>query len=143
MVDRLLMDFGVGNRSNIYQKSIQKAIENKMQVGMDFGWLLDRFLVDLGAKLGVKLRPSWHQNRRKWGTKTMSKNHQKSGDAMVRGGPQGYARKSGPAPLPAKQLGTLPYRAGGPGPDIHIHIPRASPPAAGPPIDPPSSELRS
>ena len=26
-----------------------------MQVGMDFGWLLDRFLVDFGLKLGVKL----------------------------------------------------------------------------------------
>ena len=63
-----------------------------MKVGMDFGWLLDRFLVDFGSKLGVKLGLSWHQNRKKWGTKTMSTNHQKSGDAMVRewyaGGPQ-------------------------------------------------------
>ena len=62
-----------------------------MQVGMAFGWLLDRFSMDFGAKLGVKLGPSWHQNRRKWGAKTMSKNHQKSGDAVVRkwyaGGP--------------------------------------------------------
>ena len=74
------------------QKSIQKAIESKMQVGMDFGWLLDRFLVDLGPNLWVKLGPSWHQDRRKWGTKTMSKNHQKSGAAVVggwsTGGPQ-------------------------------------------------------
>ena len=64
-----------------------------MQVGMDFGWLLDRFLMDFEPKLGVKLGPSWHQDRRKWGTKTMSKNHQKSGDASGRtwyaGGPQG------------------------------------------------------
>ena len=59
-----------------------------MEVGMDFGWLLDRLLVDFGPKLGVKLGPSWHQNRRKWGTKTMSKNHQKSGDAVVRSGTQ-------------------------------------------------------
>ena len=62
---------------------------------MHLGWLLERFLVDLGAKLGVKLEPSWHQNRRKWGTKTMSKNHQKSGDAVVRGW---YAVVGGPGP---------------------------------------------
>ena len=61
-----------------------KAIRNKMQFGMDFGGLLDRFWSDSGPKLGAKLEPSWHQNRRKRGTKTMSKNHQKSGDAVVR-----------------------------------------------------------
>ena len=55
-----------------------------MQVGMDFGWLLERFLMDLGPKLGIKLGASWHPNRRKFGTKTMSKTHQKSGDAVVR-----------------------------------------------------------
>ena len=49
-----------------------------MQVGMDFGWLLDRFLVDLGPKLGAKLGPSWHQNRKKSDAKTMSKKHTKS-----------------------------------------------------------------
>ena len=47
-----------------------------MEVGMDFGWLMDRFLVDFGPKLGVKLGPSWHQDRRKFGTKTMSKKHE-------------------------------------------------------------------
>ena len=52
-----------------------------MQVEMDFGWLLDRFLVDFEPKLGAKLGPSWHQNLRKWGTKTMSKNHQKKSHA--------------------------------------------------------------
>ena len=30
-----------------------------MQVEMDFGWLLDRFLADFGTKLGAKLEPSW------------------------------------------------------------------------------------
>ena len=55
---------------------------------MHLGWLLERFWVDFGAKLGVELEPSWHQNLRKWGTKTMSKNYQKSGAAMVRSGPQ-------------------------------------------------------
>ena len=52
---------------------IRKAIANKMKVGMDFGWLLDGFLVDCWAKLEVKLGPSRHRNRRKWGTKAMSK----------------------------------------------------------------------
>ena len=89
------MDLGVENLSKINQKSIQKAIENKMEVGMDFGWLLDRFLVDLGPKLGVKLGPSWHPNRKKWGTKTMSTNYQKSEDAVLR---EWYASKFGPGP---------------------------------------------
>ena len=78
------MDLGVNNHSNIDQQSIQNEIENKMQVEMDFGWLLDRFLVDFEPKLGAKLGSSWHQNLRKWGTKTMSKNHLKSGAAGVR-----------------------------------------------------------
>ena len=93
------MDFGVENRSKIDQKSIQKAIENKMQVGMDFGWLLDRFLIDLGAKLGAKVGPSWHQNRKKWGTKTMLKNHEKSSHAGIRGWYAGGTRVVlGPGP---------------------------------------------
>ena len=35
-----------------------------MDVGMDFGWLLDRFLIDLGTILGGKLAPNWHQNKK-------------------------------------------------------------------------------
>ena len=97
LIDFLLVcdTFLLENRSKINQKSIRKAIENKMEVGMDFGWLLDRFLMDFGPKLGVKLGSSWHQNRRKWGTKTMSKNHQKSGAAVVR---RWSASESGPGP---------------------------------------------
>ena len=49
-------------------------IDDKMDVGMDVGRLLDRFLVDLGTILGGKLAPSWHQNQKKEGTKLMSKN---------------------------------------------------------------------
>ena len=49
-----------------------------MQVGVHFGWLLDGFLIDFGTTLGAKLGPSWQQNRKKWGTKAMSENHQKS-----------------------------------------------------------------
>ena len=55
---------------------------------MHLGWLLERFGVDFGPKLGGKLGLSWHQDRRKWGTKTMSKNHQKSRAAVVREGTQ-------------------------------------------------------
>ena len=51
-----------------------------MQVGLEFGTLLDRFLADFGAKLGGKLDPR-HQNPENWGTKTMLKNHQTSGHA--------------------------------------------------------------
>ena len=45
-----------------------------MDVGIDFGWLLDRFLMDFGTVLGGKLAPSWHQNSKKEGTKTISEN---------------------------------------------------------------------
>ncbi len=72
------------NQTKIDQKSIQKGIENKMQVEMDFGWLLGRFFVDFEPKLGAKLGPSWHQNLRKWGTKTRSKNQSKNRDASSR-----------------------------------------------------------
>ena len=61
-----------------------KTIDDKMDVGLDFGGLLGRFLVDFGSKLGAKLRSSWHQNRKNEGPKTMSKNHQKNGDAGSR-----------------------------------------------------------
>ena len=47
-------------------------IDDKMDVGMDFGWLLDRFLVDLATKLGGKLLSSWHKNPVKSDTKTSS-----------------------------------------------------------------------
>ena len=56
---------------------MKKEIDDKMDVGLGFGWLLGRFLVDFGTKLGGKLGSSWHQNPIKWDTKTMSKNHQK------------------------------------------------------------------
>ena len=37
-----------------------------MQVGLEFGTLLGRILVEFGAKLGGKLDPSWHQNPEKF-----------------------------------------------------------------------------
>ena len=61
---------------------IQKAIENKMQVGMDFGWLLDRSLVDFEAKLGFKLAPKSEE----MGYQDDVENHQKTRDASSRGG---------------------------------------------------------
>ena len=39
---------------------MKKVIDDKMDVGMDFGWLLDRFLVDFGtrsAQEGAKMSP--------------------------------------------------------------------------------------
>ena len=71
--DRFLINFGVENRSKIDQTSIKKAIKNMMRFWIDFGWLLDRFLVDFGPKLGLKLGPSWHQNSKNEGSKMMSK----------------------------------------------------------------------
>ena len=56
----------------------QKGIENMMQVSLKFGALLRRCWVDFGAKLGGKLDPSWHQNLRKRGPKTMSKKTSKN-----------------------------------------------------------------
>ena len=44
-----------------------------MQVGLGFGALLERFLVDFGAKLGGKLDPSCYQHPEKEGPKTMLK----------------------------------------------------------------------
>ena len=62
-VDRFSIDFWLILGSKINQKSIRKAIENKMEVGMDFGWLLDWFLVDLGPKLGSKIDQKSIKNR--------------------------------------------------------------------------------
>ena len=36
--------------------------------------VFDRFWIDFGPNLGGKLGPSWHQNPKNEGTKTMSKN---------------------------------------------------------------------
>ena len=59
------------------RKLIKKVIDDKIDVGMDFRGLLARFWEDFGTKLGGKLGPSWHQNPKKRGTKTISKKHQK------------------------------------------------------------------
>ena len=40
-------------------KILKNAIKNVMQVGLAFGTLLERILVDLMAKLGGKLEASW------------------------------------------------------------------------------------
>ena len=49
--------------SQIDQKSIHWAIEAKMQVGLEFGCLLERVLLDFDGKLGGKLGPIWYPNR--------------------------------------------------------------------------------
>ena len=52
---------------------------------MDFGWLLDRFSVDFGTKLGVKLGKLAPKSK-EMGYQDDVKNHRKSGDAVVRSG---------------------------------------------------------
>ena len=39
----------------INKNQVKKQIKVKMQVGLDFGWLLDRFWKDFGRVLGAKL----------------------------------------------------------------------------------------
>ena len=73
-------------------------IDDKMDVGMDVGRLLDRFFIDFGTVLGGKLAPSWHQNPKKEGTKTMSKNEWLKTHASVRGCWEGAASARGLGP---------------------------------------------
>ena len=65
-----MIDFFVNLALNLRPKTHQKwcqeafkilknAIEDVMQVGLAFGALLERILVDFGATLGGKLEPSW------------------------------------------------------------------------------------
>ena len=65
MID-FLVNLALNLRPKTHQKWCQEAfkiskngIENMMQVGLAFGALLARILVDFGAKLGGKLEPSW------------------------------------------------------------------------------------
>ena len=44
---------------------MKKVIDDKVDVGMDFERLLNRFWEDFGTKLGGKLGPSCHQNPKK------------------------------------------------------------------------------
>ena len=60
--------------SKLNQKSVQKGIELKMQFGLGFGPLLERFLVDFGATLG----PSWVQVGTKIGKIGVSRRCQKN-----------------------------------------------------------------
>ena len=67
MID-FLVNLAPNLRLQTHQKSTKidkKGIENIMQVGLEFGTLLGRFLVDFGTNLGAKLEPSWHQNPKK------------------------------------------------------------------------------
>ena len=79
------MDLGVENLLKINQKSMQNVIKNKVRFWMGPGRLLERFWVDFGSKLGGKLGPSWHENLKNGGPKTMSKNELKKMSAGSRG----------------------------------------------------------
>ena len=74
---RLLDGFwgGLGSQvgAKIKEKSYPKGSKNQTEVKMNFEGLLDRFWADFRPKLGGKLGPSWHQNLKKSGPKTMSK----------------------------------------------------------------------
>ena len=55
--------FGYENIYSIASRippGLERKIDDKMEVGMDFGWFLVRLLVDFGTKLGGKLGSSWH-----------------------------------------------------------------------------------
>ena len=73
--DGFLIDLG-GQKSikNLFKIDKKKDIKNQMRFGMDFRWLLERSWGDLGPKLGAKLGPSWDENPKNGGSKTMSKN---------------------------------------------------------------------
>ena len=106
------------------------------KIACDFGWVVGgswgRFLTDLGPKLGAKLGPSWHQNRKKGVPKRCQKiikNLEPQGSA---GGTQvnlvQAPKESLRDPLilqykstrgKLSALGTLPSRAQGPGADIY------------------------
>ena len=73
-------------------------IDDKMDVGMDVGRLLDRFFIDFGTVLGGKLAPSWHQNPKKEDTKTMSKNEWLKTHAKNRGVGEGRRGRRGLGP---------------------------------------------
>ena len=90
MID-FLVNLALNLRPKTHQKWCQeafkiwkKAMKIVMQVGLAFGTLLERILVDFVAKLGGKLEPSWNPNRENWGPKKISKNHYISGAAVVR-----------------------------------------------------------
>ena len=58
-------------------KILKNAIKNVMQVGMAFGTLLERILVDFGSNLGGKLEPSCLQNLSNIDQRTKLKKHLK------------------------------------------------------------------
>ena len=49
--------------AKIDQNSIPKGIKSKMQLSIDFWWLLDRFFLDFGGQVGTKLAPKSIKNR--------------------------------------------------------------------------------
>ena len=54
---------------------LERKIDDRMEVWMDFGWLLDRLLADFGTKLA----PSWLQRPFWEGWKTNAKKHERTG----------------------------------------------------------------
>ena len=92
ILGRFLIDLEVKNPPKIYQKSIPKGIENKMQVGM---MIMDGSWIDFWSILSSSWGSSWDQvgtQIRKIGVprrgQKIIKNLETQGYAVIRGGPQ-------------------------------------------------------
>ena len=83
-------------------KSIAEGIENRMQVGMGFGTLLERILMDFGSNLGGKLGPSCLQNLSNIDQRTKLKKHLK---ITKNPGTRGHGSNSGVGPLKLQNPG--------------------------------------
>ena len=77
-------------------------MDNMMQVGMGFGTLLERILMDFGSNLGGKLGPSSFQNLSNIDQRTKLKKHLKIASKKVT--PR-YAPHSGVGPLKLQNPG--------------------------------------
>ena len=84
-------------------KSIAKGMDNMMQVGMAFGTLLERILVDFGSNLGGKLEPSSLQNLSNMDQNTMLDKYPKNASQKVTQAMRGSASRGG---VPLKSLNT-------------------------------------
>ena len=91
------------NPAVIFQKSIKNRQTNTSKTRCNFELIFDGSQTNFGSILDAKLEPSWHQNRSKMASKSISKHGQK---IDRKSGTQGHAsrrRKSGCWPLKNSQ----------------------------------------
>ena len=72
------MDFWSIGESKIDANSFENRSRRRSKTRCKLGWSLDCSWIDLGSILEAKLEPSWHQNRSKMASKSMSKHVQKN-----------------------------------------------------------------